>query len=342
MISADKTAIVLVNWRGAKDSIECLGSLLNLEHPPATVLIVDNASPDDSVERIRNWLRGESSQQPEHTIPSVVVEPRMLPGVSWCEIDADDVLPHPLPRFVLVKSRVNGGFAGGNNIGLRLALQADIDAFWLLNTDTVVPPDALSALLARQAAVPNAGMVGSTLRYYWRPDYVQGLGGARFNEKTGAGEHLGIDRPFDAVVPSDPASIERRLDYIVGASMLVTRPFIDDVGLMCEDYFLYYEEIDWALRARGRYSLAYAPTSHVYHKVGGSSMNRESRRSLRYFYQNRLRLIGRFFPQARGSAVRHMLLQILQHGRRQHWDDVAELVIALRNARRLFDLHPVQ
>lgn len=341
MIPAEKTAVILVNWCGARDSVECIGSLLNLEQAPGPIIVVDNASPDDSVEHIRNWLQGLSSQAPEKVTTGVHVAVRMPADVSWCELRDGDELPLPLPRIVLVRSRVNGGFAGGNNIGLRMALKADIDAFWLLNTDTVVPSNCLDELLKRASAVPGAGMIGSTLRYYWQPDLVQGLGGARFNEKTGAGEHLGIDESVDKI-PVDPTAVERSLDYIVGASMLVTRPFVTDVGLMCEDYFLYFEEIDWALRARGRYELAYAPASHVFHKVGGSSMKKESRRSLRYLYQNRLRLIGRFFPEARFSAVRHMLLQILQHGRRRHWADVAELMIAVRNARRLFGLQSVK
>lgn len=341
MLTAESTAVILVNWCGAKDTIECLGSLLGLEQAAGTVIVVDNASPDDSVSRIRTWLQGGSTQAAERPIPGVSICERMRPEVSWCELTDDQDLPTPLPRFVLVRSQRNGGFAGGNNIGLRLAMKAGFDAFWLLNTDTVVPPDCLRRLLERAAAAPRAGMIGSTLRYYWRPDFVQGLGGAQFDERTGVGRHLGIDQST-AVIPSDPSEVERSMRYIIGASMFVTRPFVTDVGLMCEDYFLYFEEIDWALRARGRYDLAYAPASHVFHKVGGSSMNKESRRSLRFLFQNRLRLVARFFPEARTTAILQMMLEILQHGRRRHWPEVAELMIALRNARRLFALQAVK
>lgn len=341
MITSKRTAVILVNWCGAKDTIECLGSLLNLEQLPATIMVVDNASPDTSVDIIRSWLQGQVKQVPEQITPGVEICEAPPAGTTWCELQDDEDLPARLPTIVLVKSRVNGGFAGGNNIGLRMAMRADLDAFWLLNTDTVVPSDCLRRLIERADETPEAGMVGSTLRYYWRPDFIQGLGGARFDERTGVGEHLGIDKSIDAI-PNDPREVEQGMRYVIGASMFVTRSFVSDVGPMCEDYFLYFEEIDWALRARGRYQLAYAPASHVFHKVGGSSMNKESRRSLRFLFQNRLRLVARFFPEARFTAILQMLLEILQHGRRRHWPEVAELMIALKNARRLFELKVVK
>jgi GT2 family glycosyltransferase len=340
MNTAAGTAIILVNWRSWRDTLECLGSLLCLEEAPACIIVVDNASPDDSCERMRAWCRGEVDHRPECLLDEVRFVAQAPRNLDWLEV-WDDEAPRRQPRLLLLRARSNRGFAGGNNLGLRVAYEMGLSYFWLLNTDTVVPPDALTQLLRRAAEKPDAGMVGSTLIFYWRPDQVQAFGGASFDPATGVGRHLGDRQPL-AMVPQDPREIERRMGYVVGASMLVTRNFVRDVGPMCEDYFLYFEEIDWALRARGKFSLAYAPASRVYHKIGGSSMKRDSRMALRYLYQNRLRLIGRFYPQARHSAIRCMLVQVLQHLRRRHWANVWELLVALAHARRLFALEVVK
>jgi hypothetical protein len=92
------------------------------------------------------------------------------------------------------------------------------------------------------------------------------------------------------------------LDYVEAASVLVTRSFLETVGLMTEDYFLYFEEMDWTLRARGRFRFAYSPQSVVYHKEGGSigasHKNRNLRSALADFYQARNRLVftRRYLP----------------------------------------------
>ena len=335
MSLAENTAVILVNWCGWQDTLECLGSLLRLNAPPASIIVVENASPDDSAQHLRAWCVGELEHLPERDHEGIAILKRAPPSLDWLERWEDEAMPSPLPRVLILRSRTNGGFAAGNNLALRVGYDAGLSKFWLLNTDTVVPPDALEQLLIRAQARPDAGMIGSTLIYYWQPDRIQALGGASFDASTGVGRHLGDGESVDCI-PSDPSEYEALMRYVVGASLLISREFFRDVGPMCEDYFLYFEEIDWALRARGSYGLAYAPLSRVYHKVGGSSMKYESRSSLRYLYRNRLRLIGRFFPKARGCAVAYMLVQILQHARRRRWANVRELMGAVVRSRRLF------
>ena len=93
------------------------------------------------------------------------------------------------------------------------------------------------------------------------------------------------------------------MNYIEGASMLVSRQFLDEIGLLCEDYFLYFEEADWAIRAEGRFKLAYAQKSIVYHKVGGSIGTSSNPAKMSYisdYYniRNRLLFTRRFYPVA--------------------------------------------
>jgi GT2 family glycosyltransferase len=93
------------------------------------------------------------------------------------------------------------------------------------------------------------------------------------------------------------------MNYVEGASMLVSRSFLDEIGLMCEDYFLYFEEADWATRAKDRFNLGYAPKSIVYHKVGacvGTSSNplKKSYTCDYFNIRNRLLFTRRFYPAA--------------------------------------------
>jgi GT2 family glycosyltransferase len=115
---------------------------------------------------------------------------------------------------------------------------------------------------------PRAGICGSTLPYYSLPGKLWARGGATYNKWFAYAKCIGIHQAVDS--PADPEEVERKMDYVAGASMLVTRAFLRDIGLMDEGYFLYFEEPDWAVRARGRYELAYSRESVVYHKVGSS------------------------------------------------------------------------
>jgi hypothetical protein len=240
----------------------------------------------------------------------------------------------------VLPSGANLGFAGGCNVGIRAAGIANFDFFWLLNTDTVVDADALSRLVARANADVAIGMTGSTIRYYDRSNIVQALAGARFDANRVSSRHIGQGSELTAVMVAGTGGrekVEKELSYIMGASMLVSRRFVEEVGLMREDYFLYYEEIDWAMRAHGRFTLAWAPDSHVFHKSGGSSTRTMSAFSTGFYYRNRVRFAGRFFP-ARLNAVRMALLQELPwhvlHGRWSHARIIAGTVWNLRKLAR--------
>lgn len=328
-----RSAIILVNWNGWRDTVECLASLQRLAERPLVTIVVDNASTDGSAERIAAWCAGREAAVPEQRSPALPAFDGAAPAaLRWAVLDENDAPPPEPPEVVLLKSRTNRGFAGGNNLGLQLARAYDPHGFWLLNTDTVVDPAALQALERRAREVPGAGMVGSTLLYYWRPAEVQAAAGARFDRRTGSAAHVAANVRETAL--PEVATVEAACDYIVGASLYATRAFVDAVGGMCEDYFLYFEEIDWALRAQGRFGLAWARDSRVFHKVGGSSRRTASRTALRYLYRNRLRVMQRFFPAALGSTRRHLWVQVLQHARRGHWDAVREIAGALAHGPR--------
>lgn len=122
--------------------------------------------------------------------------------------------------------------------------------------------------------------------------------------------------------------------------MLVTRSFIEKVGLMQEDYFLYYEEFDWAMRGRGSFSLGYAADSHIFHKSGASSSKIMPVFTARYYYRNRIRFFSRFFPAHMASVKRGLIYDFIRHTLRGRWNMARIVAEALRDAPRLTVRHP--
>jgi hypothetical protein len=166
-----------------------------------------------------------------------------------------------------------------------------------LNNDTVVEPDALLAMVRLMEQRPELGLCGSLNLNYFNPTLVQAQGGMAYNRWTG---RVSRTAPcFVEELDSHPA----RMDYVNGASTLASRRFLETVGLMEESYFLYFEELDWAMRAKGKFALGYARTSVIYHKEGaaiGSNLDRRKRSLLseQYLSRNRVLFTRRFLPWA--------------------------------------------
>jgi GT2 family glycosyltransferase len=301
-----QTAIVLLNWNGWKDTIECLQSLALLAHPSYAVIVVDNASTDGSMDHITKWLADQV--EPGAATPLVVG-----PLITQDQIAGfDGALAHR--TVTLIQANQNGGFAAGNNLGLRLALNAKCDCMWLLNNDTTVDPHALTALEERMGEDSKIGMVGSVLCYHDQPDIIQAVGGVQFNYWRARGRQIGQGLSLRT---ADLQSLATQpLSYIAGASMLVSKPFLENVGLMYEGYFLYFEEIDWAARAKPTWSLATASKSLVFHKEGGSigTSSRTTRSTLAQYYltRNGLVFFRRHKPLLLPVAILNSLLEGLK------------------------------
>lgn len=343
-----RVAAVLVNWKNWADTLECLEGVFRTDPAPAVVIVCDNDSRDGSVDRVLDWARGRLDVYvtPDHplrclTLPPV---PKPIRVQEPHELDApadrksrtiataagtppsDAEGPDPdRPGLVVIEVGVNGGFAAGANAGIRYALgRPDLDAVWLLNNDTVVTPAALGEMVSALEASPGAGMCGSTLLYYDRPGVVQALAGGTYNSWLGLPKHLGEGAPITRRIRTE--DVVARLAFVTAASMLVRREFIEEVGLMEEDYFLYFEELDWALRGADRYTLAYAPESIVFHKegraIGTLGPARKSIKSDRYFLGNRVKITRRFFPGRLPFVRLALLVAMVKRVRRGQWDRV--------------------
>lgn len=273
MTTPSPLGVVLVNWNRWPDTLECLESLMRSPHP-LHVVVVDNGSADGSAEHIAAWARGALPAGAASANLAGLTQPPLPKPLPLTILDAAAARASgamAADGLTLVHAGGNLGFAGGNNIGLRLLMaRPDTHIFWLLNNDTVVAPDAASRLAAAMTASPAPGMCGTEVRLYHRPDRVQALNGSRFSALTGQSKSLGAG-PVGPVAA--PEAIAAATDFVLGASLAVSRAFLETVGFMEERYFLYYEEIDWAVRnrrARQPFAIGFAAGALVWHKEGGS------------------------------------------------------------------------
>ena len=280
IVSDRGMAVILVNYRGADDTIECLASLFSGDTIPY-VIVADNASGDGSVARIGAWADGEGTVPVANVAHANEAYDRIERPIEYEVLGPGDLAHGVRKPLTLIETGGNLGFAGGNNRGLELALNnPEIDLFWLLNNDTIVEPDTVRKLRQAFTDAPDHAMLGTPIRLYHDRDRHQLLNGMRFNKWTGAAAGIAGGSPVDS--PFDRQDVIAKSDFVCGASLAVTRPFLEDVGPLEERFFLYYEEIDWAMRAKkGRHRTGFADQAIVYHKEGASagSASRLSRRA---------------------------------------------------------------
>jgi GT2 family glycosyltransferase len=336
--------VAVVNWNGWRHTVECLESLARQDYGDYQIVVCDNGSRDGSLEKIQAWANGALEFDTEgSTAVSMLVRPPVPKPVSSITYDRNTAERGGREegrrcRLVLVRLERNCGFAGANNVALRYALaRPEFDHFWLLNNDTVVRPDAMTALVGTMRSNGSIGICGSTLLDYDAPTRVQAAGGCVYSRWLGTG----FKRMRFADYEKERWRLERvgRVDYVVGASMMVSRTLVEQVGFMDESYFLYFEEIDWARRARGRFSLGYAPGSIVYHKMGASIGGKHSAslrkqfRSEYYFIRNRLRYTARYFPYAMPTVCLAIVGTYLSRVVSGH---MREAAVLLRASCRIF------
>ncbi len=264
--------IIIVNYRTGDLVTDCLASIA--EHatgiPPRTV-VVDNASPDGSgatladTIRARNWDRWAT----------------LLPA------------PH------------NGGFAYGNNVGIRAALaeRPGVRYLHLLNPDTLVRAGAVEALAAFLDARPEIGLAGSRLE---NPDTTAQRSAFRFPTPAGELDAAARFGPLTRllaprVIAPEVRDAPHRTDWVAGASLMIRREVLEDVGLLDEAYFMYYEEVEFCRRAAlAGWACWYVPESRVVHLVGQASgvVHGQPKRRPRYWFESR----RRYFITQHGRA----------------------------------------
>lgn len=337
MENVPRVGVILVNWRGWRDTLLSLETLFGGDYPAFDVVVVDNDSGDESVARIRSWAQGsERAVLPTELVGRVKAVAPL--GVDDCvvvtEVELDVCQPTRAPLTILCAAH-NSGFAAGNNLGFKyLQRLGGYDYFWLLNNDAFPAPEALSHLVARGVKDPTLGQIGATLVYSGRPDTVQAFGGAIYDPKSGRAYHLGAESSLSDLGGVSESVIEKRMSYVVGASILVSNSFLSRVGLMEESYFLYFEELDWAERGKQEFGLGYARDAVVYHKAGASTQSKSRRSALAAYYlaHNRVVVTRRFFPAYLTSVVWSLAVETLSYAAKARWSEARGFFRALRGS----------
>lgn len=192
------------------------------------------------------------------------------------------------PDAAILEQPTNTRFAGGNNIALRHALDNGAELLCLLNNDTVVDPAMLTWLVRAWQSAPTAGMISPKILYHLAPGRLWYAGG-RVSMWTGTLEHLGI-RESDGWGPAETVET----GFATGCCLLTGRDVVERVGLLDESFFMYTEDVDWCLRARGAgYRILYEPRARCLHKISASAGGHLSAFKLRNKFLSNLRLFAR-------------------------------------------------
>jgi GT2 family glycosyltransferase len=211
--------------------------------------------------------------------------------------DSVSQIRNTFPDLTIIELGTNLGFAGGCNAGIRYALGQGSDFVWLLNIDTKVDRNALQALVDTSRNAPGVGACGSSIYFMDNPQRLQAWGGGHVNFLLGRSRHY--LRPFP----------DESIEFITGASMLISREAIESIGLLDERFFMYWEDADYCFRLRASgWKLAVAGHSRVLHK-GSSSVGKESVRLDRYFNASTARFFRKhslvpFLPICVSSTLR--------------------------------------
>lgn len=195
--------------------------------------------------------------------------------------DPSSVITEQYPEVKLIVSKENLGFAGGNNLGI---VASRGEYIFLLNNDTEVNPRALEPLVELFETHPEAGVASSMLLYFNSGETIQYAGSSRINPFTGRSKRIGYMEK-----DTGQYTKARKTELAHGAAMMVPRRVIDQVGLMPEFFFLYYEEVDWCESIkRAGHKIFFVPASKVYHK---ESMSIGKGSTLKTYYMTRNRVL---------------------------------------------------
>lgn len=306
--------VVVVTFNAADVITGCLDSLVGQTGAEPLIIVIDNQSSDETVATVRCWA--DAQMRDGKALPFVE-------GGSGTSAATG---------LVLIHSGANRGFAGGVNLGLAaLAAQPGIAHFWVLNPDAFADPDACGAILRAATDVPDYGIIGGRVQYADPPQNIQ-IDGGTLNRWTGVTGNINLGLPASQATMPDAS----RVDFVTGANLVVSRRFYDRVGPMREDYFLYYEEVDWAMR-RGDMALILAPGFRVFHHagtaIGSPTLERiASPFSFWFKYRSRMKFLARFHPVALPFAILYALAkagQLMLKGARPQALALAAAVLGL-------------
>ncbi len=253
-----KIGIIIVNWNGKEDTLECLESLSVLTYTNVETIVVDNGSTNDSVQ----------------------------------------VISSVFPQITLICNDKNLGFAGGNNVGIKHAISSKCDYIYLLNNDTIVKPNVLNAFLEHMNALNGPAILGSKVYLFEDKTRFDHLGGI-WNEHEAQFDLLHARSVDDGIQFEKPIEV----DYVCGCSLFAPASAFQELGLLEEKYFLFWEESDFCFRAKKNgYSVFVSPHAKIWHKVSASFVGGKPHTTY-FWWRNRLLFIDRNLSKEKKEDV---------------------------------------
>ncbi len=293
-----KVSIVILNWNGKEDTLQCLDSIAKLRTRAAGIafgdarqnselktIVVDNGSTDGSVENLRTLAKFST-------------------------------------KFQLIENKNNLGFSEGNNMGIKAALKDYADYVVLLNNDTITDKNLIVQLIKTAENNPHAGIISPKIYFYkgfefHKDRYKKGeLGkviwyaGGAINWDNVLASHRGVDE-----VDKGQYDSTTETDFATGACMFVKKEVFKKIGLLDPSYFLYWEDADFCQRAKMTgFKTLYAPSAYLWHKVAQSSAIGSELNDY-YITRNRLLFGSRFAPLRSRFALLRESARLLFNGR---------------------------
>jgi len=257
--------IVIVNFRNTDDTLKCLISLKENSSQYLDVLILDNSSNDGSTVKLIDWLRNNNVNSLKKGTASF--QNSKVLNAYFIDL-----------HYKLFELKENYGFAGANNVGLNYASTFQYDYILLLNNDTLLINDSYKFLIESAEENSRVGIVGGKALDFDRNKVVSA--GGKINWLKGCGNDI---------LTSKVLSKKCYVDFVSGCFMLIRRELLDNIGYMNDEYFLYYEDVDYCLRAHQKgWKIVYQPNGLVLHKEGGAIVNFSPEQ---YYWMSRARII---------------------------------------------------
>ncbi len=293
-------SIIMLNWNGWSDTIECLESVLKLTYDNYNVILIDNHSTDDSLDRIKNWFNGSETNSLDSNFPELI-HPLENKPVKVNEfngnIDASRINFRPLKReIVLLKNNENLGFAAANNQGMRFAEKLFQSQYhYLLNNDTVIEKDALTNLVEHLKTTNTVSVVQSTIFNYEDKNKIESAGG-RILFWGQTKYYKSIDR-----------NKFRNISFISGCALFIRAEVIKSLGYLTELFFHGEEDFELSMRLKkNNIGVICSGGSCVYHKSGRSvkKLLRDHEKPILLFALNRVVDLKNYYAKYTWSVWR--------------------------------------
>lgn len=262
-----KLAILVLNWNGWQDTVECVTSLMDSEYENFTIIIIDNGSNDDSVVEIKNKI---NQGFPDKYGPELTLLKNSRKKVDYFEIAEKEAQSFHIdksdkdkfPQIIILKNRENYGFAAGNNVGIQFALKNGFKNIMLLNNDTTILPESLEKLVQFLDEHQSIDVITPKICYYDNPEYIWNCGGKL--TFTGSRKYYCKDE-----LSKEYRNGYQKITFVTGCALLVRSKIFSKFGLLTERFFLGEEDYEFSLRMRKNgIQMASVFESTIFHKVG--------------------------------------------------------------------------